>query len=124
MSTHDERMRILRLVENRQISAEEAGGLLEALDSDATRSRTPAAAKPRSLRVQVTDLNTRRQKVSVVIPVSLVTIGLKLGARFFPRTTDLVTDDIRRAVESGETGRVFDLQDLDEQERIEIFIEL
>ena len=124
MSTHDERLRILKMIENKQISAEEGSRLLEALEADPLRSRTPIASRSRSLRVQVTDLATRRQKISVTIPVSLVGIGLKLGARLFPRTTDSVADDVRRAVETGELGRVFDIQDLEENERIEIFIEM
>lgn len=124
MSTHDERLRILKMIESKQISAEEGSRLLEALEADPLRSRAPTAARSRSLRVQVTDLATRRQKISVTIPVSLVGIGLKLGARLFPRTTDSVADDIRRAIETGDVGRVFDIQDLEENERIEIFIEM
>jgi hypothetical protein len=53
----------------------------------------------------------------------LVGVGLKLGARLFPQTTDAVSADIRRAVETGELGRIFDMQDLEENERIEIFLE-
>ncbi|MDZ4720414.1 MAG: hypothetical protein SH847_18325 [Roseiflexaceae bacterium] len=124
MSNHDERLRILRMIESKQISAEEGSRLLEALEADPVRARTPSAARSRSLRVQVTDLATRRQKISVTIPVSLVGIGLKLGARLFPRTTNSVADDVRRAVETGDLGRVFDIQDLEENERIEIFIEM
>jgi hypothetical protein len=123
MSNHDERMRILRLVEHGQISAEEASGLIDALESDSNRNRTPTTSRPRSLRVIVTDLSSRRQKINVAIPVSLIGVGLKLGARFFPRSTDLMADDIRRAIETGEQGRIFELQDLEEQERIEILIE-
>lgn len=122
MSTSDERIRILKLIEAGQISAEEGARLLETLERDASRPRT-ASNRARSLRIQVTDLATRRQKANVVIPVSLVGIGLKLGARLFPRATEEIADDIRRAIDGGEAGRVFDMQDLEENERIEIFIE-
>ena len=124
MSSHDERMRILKMIESGQITAEEGGQLLAALDSDAGRPRVPAAARPRSLRVQVTDLSTRRQKVSVTIPVSLVGIGLKLGARIFPGTAESISQDVQRAITGGETGRVFDFQDLEENERVEVFLEV
>jgi hypothetical protein len=122
MSTSDERLRILKLIENGQISAEEGGHLIETLDIEATRTRV--ANRPRSLRIQVTDLATRRHKVNVTIPVSLMGVGLKLGARLFPRTTEAIADDLRRAVETGASGRMFDMQDLEENERIEIFLEI
>ncbi len=122
MSTSDERIRILKLIEAGQISAEEGARLLETLEHDASRPRA-ATARARSLRIQVTDLATRRQKANVVIPISLVGVGLKLGARLFPRATAEVADDIRRAIDVGEAGRIFDMQDLEENERIEIVIE-
>jgi hypothetical protein len=33
------------------------------------------------------------------------------------------TDEIMRKIESGVTGRIFEMQDLDEGERVEIFVE-
>lgn len=123
MSLSDERLRILRLVENKQITADEAGRLLETIETEAARVRSMPTTRPRSLRVLVTDLSSRRQKINVTIPVTLVDIGLKLGARLFPRPSETLGDDIRRAITSGETGRVFDMQDFEENERIEIFLE-
>ena len=124
MSTSDERLRILKLIESGQISADEGERLIATLDAEATRNRVPLANRPRTLRVQVTDLATRRHKVNVTIPVSLMGVGLKLGARLFPRTTEAIADDLRRAVEAGTSGRMFDMQDLAENERIEIFLEV
>jgi hypothetical protein len=123
MSITDERLRILKLIENGQVSAEEGERLIEALGDDAARERTRASTPPRTLRVRVTDLNTRRSKVNVTIPVSLVGIGMKLGARLIPRASGTTAEEIMRAIESGATGRVFEMQDLDEGERVEIFVE-
>ncbi|MFO7167620.1 MAG: hypothetical protein DIU80_006285 [Chloroflexota bacterium] len=121
MSTADERMRILRLVESGQVSAEEGARLLEAMGGEAARER--AHPTPRSLRVLVTDLNTHRNKVNVTIPASLVGMGIKLGAQLLPRIADTPAEQILRAIESGKTGRVFEFHDLEENERIEIFVE-
>jgi hypothetical protein len=123
MSTPDERMRILRLVQSGQISAEEGSRLLDAVGADAARERARPAPRPRSLRVQVTDLGTHRNKVNVTIPASLVSMGVKLGARLMPRVADTPVEEILRAIESGRTGRVFEFHDLEENERIEIFVE-
>ena len=61
MAMTDDRLRILRMVEKGQISAEEGARLLDAITDDAARIR--AEARSRSLRIVVTDLNSRRQKI-------------------------------------------------------------
>jgi hypothetical protein len=122
MSLPEERMRILKLIESGQVKAEEGAQLLDALSDSSTRER-PRAGRPNILRVRVTDLGGRRQKINVTLPVGLIDIGVKLGARLFPRGGGPTIDEIRRVIASGVTGRVFDMQDLDEGERIEIFIE-
>lgn len=123
MTTTDDRLRILRMIEQGQISAEEGARLLEAITGDAARTRARAEARARSLRVVVTDLHSRRQKINVTIPASLVSVGLKLGARLFPRDASVTNDDVLRAIERDAPGRIFELQDLEEGERIEIFVE-
>ncbi|MCS6840632.1 MAG: hypothetical protein NZ699_16970 [Roseiflexus sp.] len=121
MTTTDDRLRILRMIEQGQISAEEGARLLEAITDH--RARTRVEARARSLRVVVTDLHSRRQKINVTIPASLVSVGLKLGARLFPRDASVTNDDVLRAIERDTPGRIFELQDLEEGERIEIFVE-
>ncbi|HEX9373302.1 MAG TPA: hypothetical protein VF897_19980 [Roseiflexaceae bacterium] len=122
MSVTEERLRILRLIESGQVSAEEGARLIEALGEPA-RERTRPGAPPRILRVRVTDINSRRQKINVTIPVSLVGVGLKLGARLAPHAGGANVEEIMRAIEHGEIGRIFEMQDLDEGERVEIFVE-
>ena len=122
MSLSEERMRILKLIESGQVKAEEGAQLLDALGESPVRDRG-RGARPNILRVRVTDLGGRRQKINVTLPVGLLDVGVKLGARLFPRGGGPTIEAIRRAVASGVTGRVFDMQDLEEGERIEIFIE-
>jgi hypothetical protein len=123
MTTPDERMRILKLVQSGQVTAEEGARLLDAIGADAARERARPTSRPRSLRVLVTDLGTHRNKVNVTIPASLVGMGMKLGAQLMPRIADTPAEQILRAIESGRTGRVFEFHDLEENERVEIFVE-
>jgi hypothetical protein len=123
MSPSEERMRILKLIESGQVKAEEGAQLLEALGDGQERDRSRARARPKLLRVRVTDLNSHRQKVNVTIPVSLISIGLKLGARLAPLVATASGADILEAIEQGTTGRIFEVQDFEESERIEIFVE-
>jgi SHOCT-like protein len=123
MSISEERLRILKLIESGQVSAEEGGQLIEALAANQERDRPRGVVQPRVLRVRVTDVSSRRQKINVTIPVSLVGIGLKLSAKLARRMESANTDQIMRAIEGGSLGRIFEMQDLDEGERVEIFVE-
>ncbi|MBK9715467.1 MAG: hypothetical protein IPO81_29920 [Kouleothrix sp.] len=123
MSNQEERLRILKMIESGQVTAEQGAQLIEALGEPTARERPRAGLQSRTLRVRVTDLSTRRQKINVTIPVSLVEVGLKLGARLAPRVSGANAEEIMQAIESGAPGRIFEMQDLDEGERVEIFVE-
>jgi hypothetical protein len=116
-------MHILKLIESGQIKAAEGAQLLAALDENTTRERPRTGDRPHVLRVRVTDLGSHRQKINVTLPVGLIDVGIKLGARLFPRGGGPTVEEIRRAVAGGFTGRIFDMQDLEEGERVEIFID-
>jgi len=125
MTTSEERKKILKMVEEGQISAEEAAKLLAALSSG-TRRKESSATRPgqaRWLRVRVMDLNSGRSKVNVNIPMSLVNVGIKMGARFAPDVEGLDFDEIMEAIRSGAQGKIVDVVDEDDGERVEIFIE-
>ncbi|HCF85205.1 MAG TPA: hypothetical protein DEV72_08390 [Ktedonobacter sp.] len=120
-SLTDERNRILRLVESGNVTAEEAIRLLDAIESK--QEHTDTRKHKRIARVRVTNLATNRQKANVTIPVSLIDVGLRLGTRLVPQIRGSALEDLLRAIESGTTGRLLDLQDLEEGERVEIFAE-
>jgi hypothetical protein len=124
MSTSEERMRILKMIADKQITAEEGSKLLEALrmsDSEARDRSDPT--KSRWLRVRVTDRATGKTKVNVNIPVGLVDVGLKMGARFAPEMAGMDLQAIQAAVREGYQGRIVEVDDEEDNERVEIFIE-
>ena len=124
MTTTEERMRILKMLEEKQISAAEAAKLLEAL-------RTPGSAaaareesfKPRWLRIRVTDRATGRNKVNVNLPAGLVDVGMKMGARFAPEMAGMDWQTIQAAIKDGMQGKIVEVDDEDDNERVEIFVE-
>lgn len=123
MSLSEERMQILNMIQNGQITAEEGTKLLSALKSGQRESRAEESARPRWFRVRVTDLRTGKNKVSMNIPMALVNVGVKMGARFVPDTEDVDFDEVREALQSGQLGKILDVEDEDDQERVEIFVE-
>jgi hypothetical protein len=124
MSSSDERMRILKMISEKQITAEEGAKLIEALRAGETESRDRSdSTKPRWLRVRVTDRATGKTKVNVNIPVGLVDVGLKMGAKFAPEMAGMDFQAIQAAVKDGFQGRIIEVDDEEDNERVEIFIE-
>jgi hypothetical protein len=126
MASAEERLQILKMIEDGKISAAEGAELLRAL----SREKTPAsveplkgASNPRWFRVRVTDLNSGRNKVNVNIPFGLVNVGLKMGARFAPEMEGVNFDELMEAVRNGQQGKVLDVTDEEGGERVEIFVE-
>ena len=127
MATSEERLRILRMVEQGQVSAEDGARLLDALSASAQKrseSTPPESSAPaRWFRVRVTDLRTGKNKVNVNIPMGLVTVGMKMGARFAPELEGMDLQQITEMIRSGATGKLIEVDDAEDGERVEIFVE-
>jgi hypothetical protein len=65
---------------------------------------------------------TGKPKVNFSLPMGLVSVGLKLGAQFVPELAD-VEDEIMAATEEGTLGKILEVEDPEDGERVEIFIE-
>ncbi len=123
MALHEERMQILNMIQSGQISAEEGAKLLSALKAASKESAPVEGAQPHWFRVRVTDLRTGANKVSMNIPMALVNVGIKMGARFVPEAEGVDFEEIAAAIRSGAQGKILDVEDEEDQERVEIFIE-
>ena len=123
MSLAEERMQILNMIQSGQITADEGAKLLSALKASRKESASAESARPRWFRLRVTDLKTGKSKVNMNIPIALVDVGIKMGARFVPDTGDVDLAEIREALRSGQQGKVLEVEDEVDEERIEIFVE-
>ncbi len=128
MATVEERLKILKMIEEGKISADEGAKLLAALaESRRTPSPTPgmalAGGEARWFRVRVTDLATGKPKVNVNIPMGLVNVGIKMGARFAPGLEAEQMQAIADALKSGAVGKIVDVTDEEDGEHVEIFVE-
>ena len=129
MASAEERLQILKMIQEGKITAEEGAKLLQALsagskpDKRGTPPPVPGASDPRWFRVRVTDTRSGKNKVNVNIPMGLVNVGLRMGARFAPNIDSVNYDDLMTAIKSGQSGKVLDVTDDDSGERVEIFVE-
>jgi hypothetical protein len=124
MMTTDERMKILNMINEGKITAEEGARLLSALNKQKKHQTTLREGDPRWLRVRVVNMHTGKEEVRVNLPISLVNVGLKMGARFIPDAEqDSVMEDLVQALSQGMTGKIVDVIDENEGQRVEVFLE-
>ena len=127
MATVEERMKILKMVEEGKVSAEDGAKLLAALTQSRQAPAPPnvpvVGGEARWFRVRVTDMVTGKTKVNVNIPMGLVNVGIKMGARFAPGLEGEHMEAIAEALRSGMVGKIVEATDEEDGERVEIFVE-
>jgi hypothetical protein len=124
MSLTEERMQILKMIEDGTITADEGAKLLAALEEGATKSQSSTpGGQARWMRIRVTDLKTGRAKVNVNLPMGLVNFGMKMGARFAPEMENIDLEEIIEAIKEGAQGKIVEVEDDEDNERVQIYIE-
>jgi hypothetical protein len=121
----EERMKILKMIDEGKLSAEEGAKLLSALSASqkASSGGSLAASGARWLRVRVTDTASGRSKATVQIPISLIDAGMKIGAHFAPEVAGVDMSEVMDALRNGMTGKIIDVMDDEDGEHVEIFVE-
>ena len=129
MATSEERVKILKLIQDGKISADQGVLLLEALH-DPRKDKpgsglgtTKGAPAARWFRVSVTDTDTGKVRVNVRLPVNLITAGVKMGARFSPEVEGLDVEKLMVLIKAGEIGKIVDVFDAKDGEHVEVFLE-
>ena len=124
MANADERMKILKMIEEGKISAEEGAKLLAALSGG---RRGPGGSRATGaghlLRIRVTDIASGRSKASVSLPLVLIDAGMKIGAHFVPEVEGVDMSAVMDALRAGVTGKIIDVTNDEDGEHVEIFVD-
>jgi len=127
MNATNERMMILKMIEEGTVSAEEGAKLLASVDSDVERPvgriQTHIKGNARWFRVRVTDTHTGKNKATVSLPLALMDWGLKVGAQFAPEVGNINLVELSEILREGMDGKIVDVLDEEDGEHVEIFIE-
>ena len=83
----------------------------------------PAMLGQRWLRIRVTDISSGRAKVNVNLPLTWVAAGLRIGANYAPQLEHLDLAQLLGELEAGGTGQLLDVEDLDDGQRVQIFVD-
>ncbi len=144
-----ERLNILRMVEEGKLSATEAASLLSALgrektaqhfehftaipespDAPATVSEPAVAMGTRQanqparwFRIRVTDVSSGRAKATINLPIGLVNWGMKIGARYAPEVNEFDFNELSQMLQSSAEGKLIDVIDEEDGEHVEIFVD-
>jgi len=114
-----ERSQVLKMIELGQISAEDGVRLLEA-SMPPTRLTDLAG---RWLRINVTDLYSRRSVANVNLPLTWVALGLRIGGRFQPELHGVNLHALLEEIKRGASGRILDVEAVEDGKHIEIFVD-
>jgi hypothetical protein len=99
------------------------GALNNASPEAGQAAEAPRTGGARWFRVRVTDMETGRTKVNVNLPLSLVDVGTRMGARFAPELDDVDFHSIIEQIKSGAQGKIIEVEDAEDGERVEIYVE-
>jgi hypothetical protein len=124
MASSEERLKILKMIEDGKITAEEGAKLLAALSESRKAKVKPslrsAIGGARWLRVRVTDVASGKAKATVNLPLGLVDAGLNIASQYAP---GIAFDELLEAINAGAEGKIIDVFDEEDGEHVEIFIE-
>jgi len=86
--------------------------------------RPAAPGKPRWLHVEVSELDSGRNRVRVNVPLGLMRFGIKIGARFTNELDRDVVNDVVQALD-GEAiaGTLLEVEDVEDNERVHIYVD-
>ena len=121
----EDRMQVLRMLEEGRITSADAAKLLDALEPD--RSADNAANAPgggKRILIKVTDARTGKKKVNLKIPIALA----KIAAKFIPAKSKrklaeegIDVDAVLSQVMTGNLGKIVDVES--DEDLVEVTIE-
>lgn len=117
---NEERMKILKMLEEKKITSEQAAKLLDALGEPC------ATGEGKFLKVKVWDMNKEKLKVNVTVPLSLVKWGMKFvpeKAQVKMREQNIDMESITEAIDKDLSGRIAEVDDEEKNQHIEVYIE-
>jgi hypothetical protein len=134
---NEEYMRILKMIEEGKLSAEEGAELIKALGSDPSADgngtevgylKKKSSLKGKKLRILVTDVDTGKDKVNIRIPMRLAKLAEKMvpgEAKAQMREQGIDLSEILTSIDELSDGPLVDIDADDDKDhvRISIFIE-
>ena len=122
---NEEKMMILKMLQEGKITAEEAAKLLESIEPgrEKVEEDKVGGEKGKFFRVKITDTDSGKSRANIRIPLSVLGAATKFGANFVPDIEGLDNQELSSAIRRGEVGKIIDVYDDEDGEHVEVFIE-
>ena len=118
------------MIESGKITPDQGIELLEACAmaeakaaSGVSRSNQKEGESPQWVKVIVTDLASGKKRVNIRMPAALVSTSAKFGAGLSIEKQNLNSELIRKSIKEHRLGKILDVADDVEKERVEIILE-
>jgi len=123
---NEEKMKILKMLEEKKISSPEAMRLLESLEKLDSKAPGAGGGKGRTLKIRVYKEDSSEPRVNVNVPLAwskFLTsfIGGKIKEELEAEGYPMNLEKIQEALESGEIGKIIEVNN--GKNRVEIYIE-
>ncbi len=133
MYTGDEKLRILKMVEEGKITAEEGAKLLNAMETGKSTSEEENVhfpkqvnTKGKALRIRITEMDSNKTKINLTFPLKFA----KFIKAMIPPMEKIKLehqgvnlDDILDSIGSSTEGKIVDISDEEDGHHIEVWIE-
>lgn len=131
MASIDQIREIYKKIEQGQLSSDEGVKQIKALERGESGmtgtkpkdNRKQKNKKSRWVRIQVSEINSDREKINIRLPVNVVDTGFQMGARFVPNGFDVDINRLIRAIKKGESGTIIEAGNRQSSERVIITLE-
>jgi len=122
----EERIQVLKMIENGVVSAEQGLELMNALDEKEEQIKIPSG-KPKWIKIRVEEGNGN-SKVRVNLPISLVNFGLKMAEGYMPeeQSNNLKGIDfaaIAKEIQNGAEGKLVDVYDEESGDHVTVSVD-
>ena len=129
MTSNEERMQVLKMVEEGKITSQEGLELLSKLEQAKPQEIKVLPKEAKWLRVRVfSNDDEHKTKVKVTIPLSIVKLGLKKSTAYSKELNEAGLDKINfneiiEAVKNGAEGKIVDVEDDETNTKVEVYVE-
>jgi SHOCT-like domain len=127
----EERKRILKMIEEGKLSAEEGARLLEALDAPTEKAtrvvfQDSYARRGSQIRIRIYSEVTGAERVNLTVPIALAKMFSAMvpePQRAWLDEQGIRIEDLMASIESGQVGKIIDMRAGDHEEHVEVSIE-
>jgi len=134
MGLSEEKLKILKMLEEGKITSEDAAKLIEALEKSEgkeqgggnTAETEKSLETGTSLKIKVTDMDTGKVKVNLNIPMRLARFAKTLvpsSEKVKLERHGINLDDLFGTLGAGKIGKILEVEDEIDRQRVEIWVE-